>query len=196
MSGARLNAGGQRNSCTTSNAHRRRRSRRLLVGGGIAALAAVLAGCAKDAPQDTWQPAGPNAQKIDNLQRPVFLIAGIVGVIVFVTVGFCVVKFRDRGQEMPKQTHGKPALEIALTIIPAVILLFVGIFTVSTVFALAKTSDTQCIVNVTGQQWWWEYDYPVQTGACRAGSPRRSSPAVSWSSRPDAGCCCTSPAAT
>ena len=40
---------------------------------------AALAGCAEDAPQDTWQPAGENAQKIQNLQWPVFLIAGIVG---------------------------------------------------------------------------------------------------------------------
>ena len=43
-------------------------------------------------------------------------------------------------------------------------LFFVGVFTVSTVFALAKTDDTQCIVNVTGQQWWWECDYPA--GKC------------------------------
>jgi cytochrome c oxidase subunit 2 len=50
-----------------------------------------------------------------------------------------------------------------------VILLFVGVFTVSTVFALAKTSDTECIVNVTGQQWWWEYDYPVQSGCVEGG---------------------------
>jgi cytochrome c oxidase subunit 2 len=141
----------------------------VLGGIGAATLAALLAGCAKDAPQDTWQPAGPNAQKIDNLQQPVFIIAGVVGVIVFATIGFCVVKFRDRGQDMPEQTHGKPALEIMLTIIPAVILLFVGVFTVSTVFALAKTSDTECIVNVTGQQWWWEYDYPAQPGCMPGG---------------------------
>ena len=130
----------------------------------------LLAGCAKDAPQDTWQPAGQNAQKIHNLQRPVFFIAGIVGVIVFGTSAICVViRFRDRGQDIPEQTHGKPALEIILTIIPAVILLFVGMPTVSTVFALAKTSDTQCVVNVTGQQWWWEYDYPVQNGCVPGG---------------------------
>ena len=30
--------------------------------------------------------------------------------------------------------------------------------------ALNKTSDTQCVINVTGQQWWWEVDYPVQDG--------------------------------
>ncbi len=30
--------------------------------------------------------------------------------------------------------------------------------------ALAETDDTECVVNVTGQQWWWEIDYPSQDG--------------------------------
>jgi cytochrome c oxidase subunit 2 len=124
--------------------------------------AAFLAGCATNAPQDTWQPKGSNAQKIDDLQKPVFAIAGIVGVIVMAAVGYCVFRFRDRGQAMPEQTHGKPALEIGMTILPALILTGVGIFTFRTIFDLAKTSDTEMIINVTGQQWWWEYDYPVQ----------------------------------
>ena len=144
---------------TSSGLHTRRR-RWLLAGGAIGAM--FLSGCAKNAPQDTWDPAGENARRIQNLQWPIFMIAGIVGVIVFVFVAFIVVRYRDKGQAMPEQTHGKPALEIALTILPALILIGVGIPTVSTIFKLAKTSDTQCVVNVTGQQWWWEYDYPVQ----------------------------------
>jgi cytochrome c oxidase subunit 2 len=124
--------------------------------------AVVLAGCASNAPQDTWAPKGPNAQKIDTLQKPVFAVAGIIGVIVFVAVVYAVIKFRDRGQPIPHQTHGNPALEITLTIIPALILAVVGVFTFRTVFDLAKTDDTEMIINVTGQQWWWEYDYPVQ----------------------------------
>ena len=130
---------------------------------GIGALA-VLSGCAKDAPQDTWQPAGDNARKINNLQHWPFGIAGIVLLIVVSAVGYCIFKFRDKGQAIPKQSHGKPALEIALTIVPAIILIGIGIPTLRVVFQLAKTSDTQCVVNVTGQQWWWEYDYPVQAG--------------------------------
>jgi cytochrome c oxidase subunit 2 len=122
----------------------------------------VLAGCAKEAPQDTWAPAGPNAQIIDDLQKPVFAVAGIVGLIVFAAIAFALVKFRDRGQPIPEQTHGKPVLEITLTIIPALILTVIGVFTFRTVFDLAKTDDTEMIINVTGQQWWWEYDYPVQ----------------------------------
>lgn len=139
------------------------RRRTLSALGALAALV-VLGGCAQNAPQDTWDPAGENARRIDNLQRPVFYVAGVVLVIVVVAVAYSVIKFRDRGQPMPEQTHGKPALEIALTILPALILVGVGIPTVSTIFKLAKTSDTECVINVTGQQWWWEYDYPVQDG--------------------------------
>ena len=122
----------------------------------------ALAGCASNAAQDTWAPEGPNAQMIDDLQRPVFAVAGIVGLIVFAAVAYAIYKFRDRGQPIPEQTHGKPVLEITLTIIPALILTVIGVFTVRTVFDLAKTSDTEMVINVTGQQWWWEYDYPVQ----------------------------------
>jgi cytochrome c oxidase subunit 2 len=137
----------------------------------VALIGAALAGCARDAPQDTWQPAGPNAQKIQDLQWPVFLIAGIVGVLVFIAVGFAVWRYRDRGQAVPEQTHGKPALEITLTIIPALILIGVAIPTVGTIMALAETDDTECVVNVTGQQWWWEVDYPVQDGCAGIAEP-------------------------
>jgi cytochrome c oxidase subunit 2 len=147
-----------------------RKTRTLLALGTVAA-ATFLAGCAKDAPQDTWQPKGENAQKIHDLQWPVFLVAGIVGVIVMAVVAFVVVRFRDRGQPMPEQSHGKPALEIALTILPALILVGVGIPTVSTILDLAQTDDTECIINVTGQQWWWEYDYPAQEGCGGISAP-------------------------
>ena len=147
--------------------------------------AAAVAGCAKDAPQDTWQPAGDNAQKIQDLQWPVFAIAGVVGRHRRRRRRlWCVFRYRDRGQPIPKQTHGKPALEIGLTILPALILIGVAIPTVGTLIALAKTDDTECVVNVTGQQWWWEFDYPAQDG-CGGIEPSRSSPAARWSSRPD-----------
>lgn len=155
---------GENNVASVTSVPPMRRRRRLLPVAGLVAAVAALAGCADDAPQDTWAPAGDNAQRIHNLQWPIFAVAGVVGVIVFVTVAFVIVRFRDKGQPMPEQTHGKPALEIFLTIVPAVILVGVGIPTVSTIFKLAKTSDTECVINVTGQQWWWEYDYPVQDG--------------------------------
>lgn len=137
-----------------------RRARIALVAG----LGALVAGCAQDAPQDTWDPAGPNAEMINDLDWIVYPIAGVVGVIVLTFVAVIIFKFRDRGQAIPEQTHGKPALEIALTILPALILIGIAIPTVGTIMALNETDDTECIVNVTGQQWWWEIDYAAQDG--------------------------------
>ncbi|MGH9270487.1 MAG: cytochrome c oxidase subunit II [Ilumatobacteraceae bacterium] len=139
----------------------RRRVRRAVSG---VALGLLVVGCAEDAPQDTWQPAGPNAQRIHNLQWPVFAIAGVVLVTVVAAVGWAIFRYRDRGQPLPRQTHGRPTLEIALTILPALILIGVTVPTVGTLFALAETDDTECYVNVTGQQWWWEVSYPAQSG--------------------------------
>jgi cytochrome c oxidase subunit 2 len=128
----------------------------------VSGISAVAAGCATNAPQDTWQPKGPNSKLIDDLQQPIFAVAGIIGLIVAVAVVYTMIKYRDRGQPIPEQTHGKPALEITLTVIPALILAVVSVFTFGAIFKLAKTDDTEMIINVTGQQWWWEYDYPAQ----------------------------------
>jgi cytochrome c oxidase subunit 2 len=138
-------------------------SRRRILGTlvGIAA-SATLAGCAQNAPQDTRQPKGPNAQMITDLDNLVFPIAYVVGVIVLVLALYIFWKFKDRGQAIPVQGHGKPYMEITLTVVPALILSVVGVFTFRTIFDLAETQDTEIVINVTGQQWWWEYDYPVQ----------------------------------
>jgi cytochrome c oxidase subunit 2 len=127
------------------------------LGGTLA-----LAGCAKDAPQDTWQPAGPEARTIDNLQRPIFYIAGVVLLIVLVVVGVIVVRFRERpGRDaMPKQVHGAPRLEIAWTLAPALLLAGIAVPTIKTVFDLAQKAPDPIVINVVGQQWWWEFDYP------------------------------------
>jgi cytochrome c oxidase subunit 2 len=139
-----------------------------------AALAIVatigLSACAEDAPQDTWKPAGENAQKIQDLQWWVFLIAGIVGLIVFGAVVTAMVRFKDRGQPIPEQSHGNALIEYTFIAIPAALLAVIGGFTVNTVLELNETDDTQCEVNVTGQQWWWEYDYPVAADGSICGS--------------------------
>jgi cytochrome c oxidase subunit II len=129
-----------------------------------AAAGLVLSSCASNAPQDTFQPKGTNAQKIDDLQRPVFYIAGVIGVIVLAAVTYIIFKHRDRGQAMPEQGHGKASIEYGAIAGSALILTFVAVFTVPVVYDLAEADDAACTINVTGQQWWWEYDYSV--GQC------------------------------
>ena len=104
--------------------------------------------------------------------------------IVFAAVGWCVIRYRDRGQAIPKQTHGKPALEIGLTILPALILIGVG--DPHRQHAVRARQDRRHRVRrqrhrpavVVG-------DRLPGAGRAAAGSPSRSSPAASWSSPTD-----------
>jgi cytochrome c oxidase subunit II len=129
---------------------------------GVGVLA--LAGCAHAKSQNTWDPKGKYAKNIDDLQRPVFYVAGIVGLIVCAAVAAAIVKFRERpGVEfVPHQSHGNNAAEIGLTALSAAILLGCAVFTVPAIFGIAKNPKDALQVTVIGQQWWWEFQYPGQ----------------------------------
>jgi cytochrome c oxidase subunit II len=133
---------------------------------GALALLLLLSACASDAPQDTLEPRGPIAREIDNLVNPVFLVAGVVFVFVELGVLFLMWRFRSRDHHdddtAPAQVHGNTKLELTWTILPAVILAFVAVGTVATLFAIdAEADEATMTVEVVGQQWWWQYEYDV-----------------------------------
>jgi cytochrome c oxidase subunit 2 len=138
-----------------------RPGRRLL--GVIATLGLLLAACSGSGPQTALNPAGPEARTIDNLWELVFVLAAIVFVIVESALFYTIFRWRARkGDDTePVQVHGNTRLEIVWTIIPVVLLAFVAVPMVKGVFdvrAIAK-GDNVLQVQVTGHQWWWEFEY-------------------------------------
>jgi cytochrome c oxidase subunit II len=128
-------------------------------------LTLLVGACASDAPQSTLEPKGPISRSIDQLWDGVFIVAVIVFILVeFGTVAL-VAKFRkrkdDSDDDLPTQTHGNTRLEIAWTLLPAVMLAVVGVFTLRTLFDINQRGDDDMTIKVTGQQWWWEYEYDV-----------------------------------
>ena len=86
-----------------------------------------------------------------------------IAVVVFGVLAYVLLRFRAREDSvLPAQTHGRPWLEIAWTIGPALILLIIAIPTVQVIFRTqtqAKPPDAIEVV-VRGYQWWWELSYP------------------------------------
>ncbi len=138
-----------------------RRSLRRLTRPLPLLLLFVLAACAKDAPQDALDCAGPLCEQADSLFRPVFWIAVAIFVLVEGLIVFAAIKFRDRGRgDEPKQVHGNTKLEIGWTVIPALLMLGVAIPTVITIFDITPVqAEDDVAVTVTAKQWWWEYEY-------------------------------------
>jgi len=141
----------------------RHRLARLSALVGVAVLTTSCALIDADSKLTTFEPAGPNAQRIDNLFWLVFWIATLVFLLVFGAIILIVFVFRDRGagqDREPRQTHGSTKLEVAWTIIPALILAGIAIPTIPAVFDLTGCEEDSMRVEVIGHQWWFEYRYP------------------------------------
>jgi cytochrome c oxidase subunit 2 len=89
-----------------------------------------------------------------------------LGIFIAVEAGLLYVcwRFRDRpGAPIPKQVHGHTPLEISWTIAFALILVIIGIPTIRVVFKTQEApAATALRVDVTGRQWWWQFEYPGQ----------------------------------
>jgi cytochrome c oxidase subunit 2 len=130
---------------------------------GLLLAVFVLSSCADDAPQDFLEPEGKYAKQIDTLQKPVFLLAIVVSIFVFALIVIAIVKFRqkpgDDPDELPAQMHGNTKLEIGWTILPAIVLGVISVFTLPVIFDLNEKPDEYLAVDVWGQKYWWGYEY-------------------------------------
>lgn len=139
--------------------------RQLTSLAGLVAFALVTGGCiSENAPLDWLRPAGPIARDIGDLWTIVFWAAVGVFFLVEGAIVVALVRFRHRKGDdaMPKQTHGNTRLEVAWTIIPALLLAALAVPTLSGIWALAAEREGALRIDVTAAQWWWKYEYPEQ----------------------------------
>ncbi len=95
-----------------------------------------------------------------------FKILIYLGTAVFIFVEglllYVLFRYRRRSEsDRPEHVHGNTTLEILWTAIPALILAFIAVPTVRTIFSTqAKARGDALQVEVIGHQWWWEFRYP------------------------------------
>ena len=143
---------------------------RLAVGLLILSILACCGCTLHDYPQSTLHPQSDYAQGIQRLLETLVIWVVVIFVLVEGALIVTVVRFRARpGGPEPKHVHGNTVLEVAWTVAPALILAFVAVPTVLTIFKTqAKAPAGALEVKVIGHQWWWEFQYPelgITTGS-------------------------------
>lgn len=165
---------------------------RIALAAAIAGLVAACAGAAGNrGPEPGYGPGGPppgffplqpvseQGQLIFDFYPVIFWIAVAVFVLVEGLLIWIVLRYRRRptDTELPAQTHGHSRLEIIWTLIPALVVTGLFAFTVDTL-GKVETANTpgdtpDLVVDVTGFQWQWTFEYPEQgiklTGSGREG---------------------------
>ena len=118
-------------------------------------------------PVATFDAHSPGARAIASLFTQTLIICGVIGVVVFGLVAYCVVRFRAKeGSAEPKQLHGHTKLEITWTLIPLAIVIGIFVLTLRATGESDPPADRQPDVVVTGHQWWWGVQY--RSGAITA----------------------------
>ena len=136
-----------------------RRPARALVLGAVA----VLAGCGAD--YGAPEPATRQGGDVVDLWRTEVWIAAARGALVVGLIAWCVVRYRkapDDDGTMPPQHEGSIPLEIFYTAIP--VLIVAGLFAYNLVLSddIDERRDAELVVDVTGFQWQWRFDYAAQ----------------------------------
>ena len=139
--------------------------------GAVAGVLATIPALAQDqapvlgAPHDMGiglqPPATELAEKLDFLHNYV-LLPIITFVVLFVLGLLFIVWFRFRESKNPvpsKNTHNT-VLEVAWTIIPALILVFIAAFSFPLLYRQLEIPKPGLTIRAIGHQWYWSYEYP------------------------------------
>jgi cytochrome c oxidase subunit 2 len=136
----------------------------------LAASGLVVAACSP-LPNSVFHPRTEFNREVGFLFQILIWLGTLVFVVVEAILIYTLVRYRRRGApHLPEHVHGNTILEVTWTIIPAVILVFIAIPTVRTIFRTqAKARADALQVEVIGHQWWWEFRYPQYTARNPAG---------------------------
>jgi cytochrome c oxidase subunit 2 len=107
------------------------------------------------------QPAATSlAVQSHNLDHMLLVIVSVITAFVVALLAYVIVRFNARANPTPKTfTHNTP-LEIAWTLVPIVILVFIGSFSLPALFNQLEIPTPDMTIKVTGNQWYWSYEYP------------------------------------
>ncbi len=98
-------------------------------------------------------------QDIVWLDTLLLVIITAISLFVCALLLICIVRFNRRANPEPATfTHNSP-IEIAWTVAPIVILVFIGAFSLPVLFKQQEIPEADITIKATGYQWFWGYEY-------------------------------------
>jgi cytochrome c oxidase subunit 2 len=159
------------------------------VGAAVAALMAFSGLPAAALPfnyETGFQPAAsPVMEQIEDFHRLLFWIIVAVCVFVAALLVWIIIKYRAGANAVPSKVHHNTLLEVAWTLIPVIILVFIAVPSFRLLYFEAAIPKPDVTIKAIGKQWFWTYEYPGSAAgftydslglsdadAAKAGKPR------------------------
>ena len=127
-----------------------------VIGGVFAMMATAFAG---DSPYNMPYGVTPMSHDIYRLHMITFYICCIIGVVVFSVLFYSIYHYRRSKGAKAANFHEHPAVEVAWTLIPFLILVGLAIPATIVLKDIHNTNESDLIIKITGYQWKWKYEY-------------------------------------
>jgi cytochrome c oxidase subunit 2 len=108
-----------------------------------------------------FNPASPQASELLWLWNVCMWVCGFVLAAVTLPMLYIIIRYRQRGNDEPRQVSGNKNLEIIWTLIPLALVGFLFVLSITTARAVDHPIRREPDIVVTGHQWWWEVRYPA-----------------------------------
>ena len=108
-----------------------------------------------------FQPAATElARDLQFLDGMLLVIITAISLFVMALLVYCIVRFNQRSNPEPATFSHYTPVEVAWTVVPIVILVFIGAFSLPVLFKQQEIPEPDVFVKATGYQWYWGYEYP------------------------------------
>ena len=129
------------------------------------AVTLMVAGGVSAAEPQPWQlglqaPAGSIAERANSLHNLLLVIITAISLFVLALLVYTCVRFRQSANPNPSKTSHNTVIEILWTVIPVLILVVIAVPSFRLLYYMDQTKDTEMVIKVTGNQWYWNYEYP------------------------------------
>lgn len=129
-------------------------------------LLAPLTLVAQAAPEGSWRETLNMTRGVTEVSRQIYDIhmiilwlCVVIGVLVFGVMFYSVIVHRKAAGYKAANFHESTSVEIAWTVIPALILIVMAVPATKSLIHLYDTSESELDIKVTGYQWKWQYEY-------------------------------------
>ena len=107
-----------------------------------------------------FQPAVTElARDLQWLDGMLLIIITAISLFVVFLLGYVIFKFNRKANPEPSSFTHNTSVEVAWTVVPIVILVFIGAFSIPVLFKQQVIPDGDINIKVTGYQWYWGYEY-------------------------------------
>ena len=109
-----------------------------------------------------FQPASTELARDQQwLDQFVLIIIAFVTAVVCLLLLYVIVRFNSRSNPVPAKFTHNTTLEIGWTLVPVLILVAIGAFSLPILFRSQEMPDSpDLVIKTTGHQWYWSYEYP------------------------------------